>query len=90
MLCRVAVVAAILFAGCDSDHGGTPDSGDARIDGDGSVVVDASRCAAVDIAAGGDHTCASNGTGDLFCWGRGDDGQIGNDIVTNRCAGNTA
>jgi alpha-tubulin suppressor-like RCC1 family protein len=31
----------------------------------------------VDIAAGGDTTCAATATGGAFCWGRGDHGEVG-------------
>ena len=31
-----------------------------------------------DVSIGGYHTCACTTLGALYCWGRGDDGQIGN------------
>lgn len=34
--------------------------------------------AALDVVAGGFHTCARLGTGSVRCWGRGQDGQLGN------------
>ena len=36
-----------------------------------------------EIAAGGDHTCAKNFNGIVFCWGGGDNGQLGNDSSTD-------
>jgi alpha-tubulin suppressor-like RCC1 family protein len=85
MLLRVAIV-AIAFAGCGPNTNVEPDAGDAPT-GDSFVLMpDASPCAAVDIAAGGDHTCAITATGELYCWGRDDDGQIGVEGVSNLCA----
>jgi len=86
MLYRVAIV-AIAFAGCSFDHGVTPGTSDGTLVDGGAT--DASACAAVDVAAGGDHTCAIGATGDVYCWGRGDDGQVGVDPLTYRCVGNT-
>ena len=37
----------------------------------------------VEVAVGGDHTCAVNFLGIVFCWGGGDDGQLGNDDSTS-------
>lgn len=31
-----------------------------------------------DLAAGGDHSCAVQGSGVVFCWGRNESGQLGN------------
>jgi alpha-tubulin suppressor-like RCC1 family protein len=31
----------------------------------------------VEVAAGDDHTCARGEAGQIFCWGRGDEGQLG-------------
>jgi alpha-tubulin suppressor-like RCC1 family protein len=82
MLSRVAML-AIYLAGCDFAHGVLPPSSDGKL-GDGPNV-DASPCAAIDIAAGGDHTCAISATGVLYCWGRGNDGQLGVDALTYAC-----
>jgi alpha-tubulin suppressor-like RCC1 family protein len=37
------------------------------------------------LAAGGDHTCAVEGSGRVFCWGRNDDGQAGTGCTTSLC-----
>lgn len=37
-----------------------------------------------DIAAGGDHTCALQESGDVYCWGRNGDGQLGRGTQTTR------
>ncbi len=36
------------------------------------------------ISAGGDHTCAVTGSGELWCWGRNDFGQVGDGSQVNR------
>ncbi|HUS27081.1 MAG TPA: hypothetical protein VMZ53_01180 [Kofleriaceae bacterium] len=48
--------------------------GDANSDsvGDGPVA----RCKFLDVATGRDHTCAIDGDGSVFCWGRNDYGQV--------------
>src|SRR5206468_3855923 len=35
------------------------------------------------IATGTSHTCALSADGRIFCWGRGDSGQLGRDAVTS-------
>jgi alpha-tubulin suppressor-like RCC1 family protein len=35
------------------------------------------------IAAGGDHTCALDTAGKVYCWGDNDNGQLGNNSTTN-------
>jgi alpha-tubulin suppressor-like RCC1 family protein len=86
MLFRVAVLATAL-AGCSFERGVLPVTSDSKLE-DGPNV-DASLCAAVDLTAGLDHTCAIDMAGNMYCWGRGDEGQIGVDPLTTRCVSNT-
>jgi alpha-tubulin suppressor-like RCC1 family protein len=37
----------------------------------------------VDVATGGDHTCAVTVDGEAFCWGRGADGELGTGDIAN-------
>jgi len=39
---------------------------------------------AIDVAAGQEHTCALTGGGQVWCWGAGTDGQIGDGGTTDR------
>jgi len=49
----------------------------------GGKVCKAGKCVlgalpwAVDVAAGGAHTCAIHGSGEVSCWGRNSQGQVG-------------
>ena len=36
------------------------------------------------LAAGSAHSCALDSTGKLWCWGRGDEGQLGDGLATGR------
>ncbi|HEY5927235.1 MAG TPA: hypothetical protein VIV11_36360 [Kofleriaceae bacterium] len=82
----MATVAIAVMAACGFDPGTLPGTDGPLDDGRGT---DALSCAAIDVAAGGDHTCAISGDGSLYCWGRGDDGQIGIDPLSHRCVANT-
>ena len=37
----------------------------------------------VQVAAGGEHSCALVGDGKVFCWGRGGNGRLGNDTTSD-------
>jgi hypothetical protein len=90
MMWSRAALVAIALAGCGFRHGELPDGRDGAVDGDGPIMpADAAGCAAVAVAAGGDHTCAVTVDGSLYCWGRGAEGQIGLDPLTYACASNT-
>jgi alpha-tubulin suppressor-like RCC1 family protein len=41
----------------------------------------------VAVSAGGEHTCAIDAIGRLFCWGRNTFGQIGNSVSARASAG---
>ncbi len=80
------VLWTIALAACEFRYGTVfSDAGDASID----TPPDAPGCAAVDVRAGGEHTCALTLDGSVYCWGRGDEGQIGLDPLPSRCNGNT-
>jgi alpha-tubulin suppressor-like RCC1 family protein len=70
----------------------TQEAPDATIDGAVDAAVDAATppdvlpsCGAVEIATGGDHTCARRLDGALLCWGYGAYGQLGIAGLQNRC-----
>ena len=52
----------------------------------GVVFGGAAPVPPVVIAAGGAHTCAADGAGRLWCWGRGDRGQLGTGGTDDRLA----
>lgn len=62
------------------DQGGTPqtipDNTGHDVDlGDGEV--------AAQVVCGAEHTCARTSQGDVFCWGRGEQGQLGHEDLEN-------
>lgn len=56
---------------------------------DAPVVVDAPpdapTCAAVEVEAGAEHTCARMNDGTIYCWGRGANGELGITPLGPRC-----
>ena len=49
------------------------------------VMADAGGCGALEIAAGGEHTCARTNDGSLYCWGRGANGELGISPLGYKC-----
>ncbi len=80
----VAVGAAGNVGGASAEAvaGGTTPAG--RVTGHGGMGVPAVQSGDVKvdpvIAAGGDHTCATNGRGGVFCWGSNMTGQLGRGV----------
>ena len=50
------------------------------VNGDGSSIP---LTGVISLAAGNSHTCALTTAGQVWCWGRGDNGQLGNDAMIN-------
>ena len=61
--------------GEDKNHAVAVVSGE----GDTALLADI-----IQIDAGGRHTCALTGRGEIVCWGSGRDGQLGNDDEVNK------
>lgn len=58
--------------------------GDPGVDkGSPTQVVNSGGVAWASLAAGGAHTCATTTGSDLFCWGYGGEGQLGNGSYAN-------
>lgn len=36
------------------------------------------------VAVGAEHSCAVSESGEVYCWGRGSEGQLGNGVTGNR------
>lgn len=49
-----------------------------------AVTAVANLTDAVEITAGGDHTCARLTSGAVYCWGRGVSGELGDDTLDDR------
>jgi alpha-tubulin suppressor-like RCC1 family protein len=62
-------------------QGNTADIGDSP--GESTVAVDLAGHAAIAISSGFGHTCAILDSGQLRCWGRNDDGQLGQGNVNH-------
>lgn len=65
------------FAACGFDvrAGGTPDGMPDTPPPD--MMIDGPPCTPVEVAAGGEHTCARSLDGTTRCWGRATNGQLG-------------
>jgi alpha-tubulin suppressor-like RCC1 family protein len=74
-LWAIAVLAACKYSSPSVGGDATPQN-DVPLGTDGPPI-DASACAAVEIAASGAHTCARLGNGEVWCWGLNNQGQIG-------------
>lgn len=67
-------------AGQTPEDGGPPDSGPLPDSGpppDAGPTGCTSGCAFVQLALGSDHTCARRENGEVWCWGRNQEGQVG-------------
>ncbi len=60
--------------------GNTNDIGDTELPNSSVLALGGKRVA--QVAGGGEHTCALDFEGNVFCWGLGIDGQLGNGNVT--------
>ena len=59
-------------------------NGDQGNDSHSPVDVTGLSTGVAAIAAGGRHTCAAKGVGEIYCWGKNNRGQVGDDSTTNR------
>jgi len=48
------------------------------------------KCKVQGVSAGGDHTCASVDDGSVYCWGRGENGELGVSPVPESCVDGSA
>ena len=69
-----------------SDDDGQLGDGGALEEGSSGGPAMVAELAAVAVAAGGDHTCALDDAGAVFCWGRNDAGQLGDGTTQARTA----
>jgi alpha-tubulin suppressor-like RCC1 family protein len=70
-----------MFAGWGGACSGVSSTCSVRFDQDKTVVAYFRRSTKM-VAAGGYHTCVLRPAGDVVCWGRNSDGQIGNGTAT--------
>jgi alpha-tubulin suppressor-like RCC1 family protein len=70
----------------DRSNGKIGDSGAVLGTATTPVATSAFASDVTQIAAGVNHTCALLDIGDVYCWGRGDEGQIGNGGVADQNA----
>ncbi|MCB9137913.1 MAG: hypothetical protein H6642_06165 [Caldilineaceae bacterium] len=71
-----------VFCWGDNTYGQLGD--DTRVDRPTPVAVAGLNSGVIMISAGRDHTCALKESGELLCWGKNDDGQIGDNTLTDR------
>lgn len=77
----------VLCSACGFTVGaGTPTDGPIDVPPDIIIPPDAPGCAPAEIVAGGEHTCARTIDGDVYCWGRGANGELGVTPLQYRCA----
>lgn len=57
---------------------------------DTPVDTPIAKCKIQGVAAGGDHTCASVDDGSVYCWGRGQNGELGISPVPDSCFDGTS
>lgn len=84
--CVKAVASASLRCFGANDHGqlgsGSTMTGYGFVD----ATLGPSAAIAISVTAGAAHTCALDGSGGVWCWGRGDEGQVGDGERTDRLA----
>ncbi|MCB0047357.1 MAG: hypothetical protein KDD92_18170 [Caldilineaceae bacterium] len=71
-----------VFCWGDNTYGQLGD--DTRVNRPTPVAVAGLNSGVIMISAGRDHTCALKESGELLCWGKNDDGQIGDNTLTDR------
>lgn len=88
-MARLGLLAVLASSACGFDHG-VVSMQDASVLSD---AVDAPApdpdglpgCAALEIAASGTHTCARTNDGSVYCWGSGNNGELGVLPLQNDC-----
>lgn len=84
--------ALLLLAACSFTPGVLPGAGDGGSTGPDAPGIDmaGNACAASQVAANGNHTCARTQTGDVYCWGSGGNGEVGVADIAYDCRNNTS